>query len=261
MSISGRVAGALSIVSAISLIVAPSAFGQLEASVDAHGGLPAWRSFAGVEFDHTWTSAKGVKKEHQLFDLQSRDGLITSDKYTLGAKSGEVWIKPALDALGGMPPRFYMWTPFYFFGMPFVFADPGAIQEPLGKKTLGGQEYDAVKVTFKKGTGDTPDDFYIAYLEPHSQQLKVVNYVVTFPALRKGKPIEELELNAILFDEWQEVGKLRVPKRASFYDWKDGNIVGQPAAVMEFSNVRFFEKPPDPATFNKPADAISAPLK
>jgi hypothetical protein len=47
---------------------------------------------------------------------------------------GEVWIKPALDALGGTPPRFYMWTPFYFFGMPFVFADPGGqsdVQEGL----------------------------------------------------------------------------------------------------------------------------------
>ncbi len=61
-----------------------------------------------------------------------------------------------------------MWTPFYFFGMPFVFADPGAVHESLGRKSFQGQEYDAVRVTFQKGTGDTPDDFYLLYLDPGS---------------------------------------------------------------------------------------------
>jgi len=64
-----------------------------------------------------------------------------------------------------------MWTPFYFFGMPFVFADPGAIQESLGKKMFQGQEFDAVKITFKKGTGDSSEDFYTAYVDPKSGQL------------------------------------------------------------------------------------------
>ncbi len=103
-----------------------------------------------------------MKKDHQLFDLQTRDGLITSSAYTLGANHGEVWIKPALDALGGTPPRFYIWTPFYFFGMPFVFADPGVVLESLGKRSFGGEKFDAIRVTYKKGTGDSSDDSYIA---------------------------------------------------------------------------------------------------
>jgi hypothetical protein len=134
--------------------------------LDAHGGVAKWKSYGAVEFDLTWTSAKGTKKDHQLFDLRSRAGLITSDKYTLGNSNGEVWIKPGLDALGGTPPRFYMWTPFYFFGMPFVFADPGATAESLGKKSFQGQEYDSFKISFKKGTGDTPDDFYCHLCRP-----------------------------------------------------------------------------------------------
>ncbi|MFN2476407.1 MAG: DUF6503 family protein [Chthoniobacterales bacterium] len=248
-------------IAALSLLAQLSASAQLDRAFEAHGGTAKWKSFGSVQFDQTWTSAKGVKKDHQLFDLHSRDGLITSDAYTLGATKGEVWIKPALDALGGTPPRFYMWTPFYFFGMPFVFADPGVVQESLGKKSFQGQEYDAVKVTFKKGTGDSSDDFYVAYADPQSGQLKLVSYVVTFAALRKDKPIDQLQPHALVFEEWQNAGGLRVPKRASFYNWKNENIEGEPLGVMEFSNVQFSENSPDHAKFQKPADAVIAPLE
>ena len=142
----------------------------------------------GLSTDLTWKSARGERKDHQLFDLRTRTGLITSEKYTLGSNGKEVWIKPGLDALGGTPPRFYMWTPFYFFGMPFVFADPGAKQESLGKKSFRGQEYDAVRITFAKGTGDTSDDYYVAYIDPATAQLKLVYYIVTYPAMRKDRP-------------------------------------------------------------------------
>lgn len=245
---------------ALSLFVAASATAQLEPALKAHGGLEKWRSYGAVEFDHTWTSKRGVKKEHQVFDLRSRDGLITSDNYTLGATGGEVWIKPSLDALGGTPPRFYIWTPFYFFAMPFVLADPGARQESLGKKMFQGREFDAVKVTFEKGTGDSADDSYVAYINPESGELKLVIYVVTYPALRKDKPIDQLKPNALVFEEWQDAGGLRVLKRGSFYDWKNETIEGEPGPVMEFANVQFSDKQPDQSKFGKPADAVIAPL-
>ncbi len=204
---------------------------------------------------------RGTKKDHQLFDLRSREGLITSDKYSLGASKGEVSIKPNPAALGGTPPRFYMWTPFYFFGMPFVFADPGAIQGSAREKSFQGQEYEVVKVTFKKGTGDSPDDFYVAYADPSTGQLKLVAYIATYPSLRKGKPIDELEQHAIVFQEWQEADGLRVPKMAPFYLWKSENIEGEPLATLEFSKVRFSERAPDATNFTKPADAVVAPME
>ncbi len=250
----------LACLSLVFLLIGSSAFAQLDRALEAHGGVTKWKTFASVEFDQTWSSAKGVKKDHQFFDLRSRDGLITSETYTLGTRGGEVWIKPALDALGGTPPRFYMWTPFYFFGMPFVFADPGVVQESLGKKMFQGQEFDAVKVTFKKGTGDSSDDFYTIYLDPKSGQMKLVSYVVTYAALRKDKPMDQLEPHALVFEEWQDANGLRVPKRGKFYNWKNENIEGEPLGVMEFSNVNFSEKAPDAAKFAKPADAVIAPL-
>ena len=159
------------------------ASGQLESCIESHGGLATWKSFGSVRYELTWTSAKGARRDEQMFDLRTRDGLIKSDAYTLGSSGDAVWIQPSLDALGGTPPRFYMWTPFYFFGMPFVFADPGAVHESLGRKSFQDQEYDAVRVTFQKGTGDTPEDFYLLYLDPGSGRLKLASYIVTFPAL------------------------------------------------------------------------------
>ncbi len=249
----------LAVAIALSLGSLTPASAQIDAAVKAHGGLEKWQSYGSVEYDCTFKNAKGTKVDHQLFNLRNRDGLITADAYTLGSSNGEVWIKPALDALGGTPPRFYMWTPFYFFGMPFVFADPGAAHESLGQRSFQGQEYDAVKITYKAGTGDSPDDYYIAYVDPASGQLKLAAYLVTYAALRKDKPMDQLEPHAIVFDEWQDVDGLKVPKSAKYYAWKNDTIEGEALGEMGFSNVKFATGTPDTAKFAKPADAVLAP--
>jgi len=153
-----------------------------------------------------------------------------------------------------------MGTPFYFFGMPFVFADRGAKQESLGKKTFQGKEYEAVKITFAGGTGDTPEDYYVAYIDPATAHLKMVYYVVTYPALRKGRPLAELEPHAIVFDEWQTVDGLLVPKSAPFYHWTGSEIEGKPLGTLLFRAVHFLEEAPAASKFEKPADAVVAPL-
>ena len=256
-----RIGRTLLSTSTVLFALSATAFAQLDRAWEAHGGLAKWKSYGSVEFDLSWSSAKGTKKDHQLFNLRSREGLITGATYSLGASKGEVWIKPNAAALGGTPPRFYMWTPFYFFGMPFVFADPGVMQQALGKKTFQGHEYDAIKVTFKKGTGDSPDDFYVVYVDPSSGQLKLVSYVVTYPMMRKGRPIDQLEQHAIVFQEWQEAEGLTVPKIAPFYIWKNENTEGEPLATLEFSNAHFKENTPEESKFAKPDGAVIAPLE
>ena len=233
----------------------------LDRTFETHGGLPIWRSFRWVDFDLTWKTPQGDRTDRHTFDLRTRDGLIKAEKYMLGASGGEVWIHPNAEALEGTPPRFYMWTPFYFFAMPFVFADEGARQEPLGVKNVGGVDYDAIKITFAPGTGDTPDDFYVAYLERPAGQLKIVSYIVTYPSLRQGKPIEELEQHAIVFDEWQTAFGLSVPSKTRLFNWKNEQIEGEPLGALEFSGVRFSVQEPERDRFKKPEGAVVAPLQ
>ena len=97
-------------------------------------------------------------------------------------------------------------------------------------------------------------------IDPASARLKMVYYVVTYPAMRKGRPVSELEPHAIVFQEWQTVDGLVVPKAAPFYKWTGSDIEGEPLATLEFSSVQFLKQAPDATKFRKPADAIVAPL-
>lgn len=53
----------LACLAALLPVTEPSAFAQLERAFEGHGGVTKWKSFASVEFDQAWTSAKGAKKD------------------------------------------------------------------------------------------------------------------------------------------------------------------------------------------------------
>ncbi len=225
---------------------------ELEQSIDAHGSLETFRAYGTLEYDQTFDlKGKFTLTNHQLIDLKSRNVLITSDDYKLGFDGQEAWIVPNIQALG-IPPRFYASTPFYFFGLPFLFADPGVNTEPLGIKELNGKEYNVVKFTYEQGIGDTPDDDYIAYFDKETNRLEVLTYIVTYPPLMQGKSKDELERHAAVYEEWQQAGGLLVPEKISFYEWKDDNLGGESHGTMVFENILLKGKRPEPSTFTKP---------
>lgn len=176
---------------------------QLDHAIEAHGRLEKFRVFGTVEYDlKNWPFGKNAPlTDHQIIDLQSRTVVIKSDNYTIGFDGNDVWIAPGSKALG-LPARFYAFTPYYFFGLPFLFADAGAQLESLGIKKLDGKEYDVVNVTFGTGVGDTPEDNYIAYFDKDTHQLRLAHYIVTFPLFVEGKQPEQLDRHAIVYDEW-----------------------------------------------------------
>lgn len=229
---------------------------QLESCYREHGGLDRWRFYGAVRYDLTWQMGdRPARVEHHLIALRDRHIVIKSDSYTIGFDGTDCWVAPNLGALQGPPARFWVSTPFYFFGTPFVFADPGVKLESLGSKMYKGREHDVVKVTYKEGIGDTPEDDYVVYVDRLSRQVRLVHYIVTYPALRQGKPIEELERHALVFEEWTEADRLVVPAKGTFYNWKDGDTVGQPIGTVRFDNVKFGRVPPAPSAFQKPAEA------
>ena len=229
---------------------------QLDESYKAHGGLDTFKGYGTLEYDQQM-ELRGIVNlsDNQLFDLQSRKALITSDNYKVGFDGNEAWITPNVEALG-IPPRFYALTPFYFFGLPFLFSDPGANLESLGTKELNGKEYDVVKVTYDAGIGDTPDDDYVAYIDKDTNQIEILHYIVTYPPLMQGKTIDELERHAAVYEEWQEVDGLIVPKKLSFYEWSDDKLGESAVGSMTFEDVSFKKEIPDPKVFLKPEGAI-----
>lgn len=229
----------------------------LATPLQAHGGLEAWRKFRQLTYDLNWTGGSSPMADHQIFDLVTRAGRAQCERYAVGGSFVDgVWVMPNEKALGSMPPRFYLWTPFYFFSLPFVFADPGAMPTGKGVKTVSGVEYDVVEVRYKAGAGDAPDDTYEAYFERKSGRLKMVCYTVSYfdggESARQGRA----RLNAIVYAEWQEVQGLLVPKKATLHEWKDGQPSGASRGEMTFSNVRFAETAPPAGNFEKPAGAV-----
>ena len=80
-------------------------------------------------------------------------------------------VKPGLDALGGIPPRFYMGTPVLLFrGRLFsaIRRHPGVVRQ----EEFRGLDYDVVKITFARATQATPEDYYVAYIDPATGHLK-----------------------------------------------------------------------------------------
>ena len=240
----------------LTLIMAAGAFAQLDEAYEAHGGLQAFRNMGVVEYDTEMELGGGALKisDHQLIDLDSRKVLVTSGGYKIGFDGSEAWILPGMSAFP-IPPRFYAMTPFYFFGLPFLFADPGVNLEPLGTKELGGEQFDAVKVTYDAGVGDTPDDNYVIYMDKDTRRIKLVHYIVTYPPLMDAETVDELERHAAVYDEWQEVNGMLVPKKITFYEWAEDSLNTEPVGYLNFEHVSFSEQNPDPALFSRPEGA------
>ena len=217
-------------------------------SLAAHGGLDKWNSYGTLVFDRM---VNGGVATHTI-DLKSRYEKIVTDASTICYGAEGFWIdtedEKARAQLGGQ--RFYRNLWFYFFGLPFVTADPGANQEILEDATLDGKTYNRIKITFGENVGDAPDDQYILWTDPSSGQLAMINYSVTFG---KGKSESE-KYNAIVFNEWQEANGLIVPKKFTGHVWEDGKL-GKKRYGFEFGNVSFKAEQPDVYFFATPEGA------
>ncbi len=239
----------------------PTAIQQMWA---AHGGLDTWKRQAGVEFTCLFHIGGQPPADRQTFDLRTRNGVIKSTApggYTLGYDGADVWVTPSLESLGGRPARFYMWTPFYFFILPFAMADDGVILTPQEPRTFEGKTYEVVKATYAAGTGDAPEDYYILFLDPETHMLRLAIYIVTYPSLRKTDPeTGRIPESAIAYDTWQTVDGLKLPAKVRFFRWKGDAPDGEPKGTGSFSDVVLSTTPPDPALFQKPPNAVIDPL-
>lgn len=72
----------------------------------------------------------------------------------------------------------------------------------------------------------------------------------------QGKSIDELERHAAVYEEWQEVDGLIVPKKISFYAWSDDKLGESPVGSMSFESVSFKKESPDSSILQKPEGVI-----
>lgn len=230
----------------------PEAF---ERSLAAHGGLEQFKAFRSLEYTlENWPfSQKAPLTDLQRVDLKNRKVLIEGRGYRLGYDGEGVWVENP-KALG-TPAEFYYATPYYFSLVPFVFADPGTRFEDLGMGRLGDREYHSIRVTYESGTGDTPEDYYILYLDPETYVVRMMTYIVSFPAFRQGKAVSELEPHVIVYKDFQEVEGLQMPHEFVFYNWdaEAEDLMEEPRGGAVFSGMKL-SKAEFPAMIFNPSE-------
>lgn len=219
---------------------------ELMKGLDAHGGLEMWQRKKTMEF----SIPKGEEQELHQIDLPSRKVRISHPDYTIGFDGEEVWITPDREAFGQSSPRFYHNLIFYFFACPFVLADPGINYEVLPQRQLNGKTLDAVKVSYNDGVGDAPDDYYIAHFDAETHEMYLLLYTVTYFNQSANE-----NFNALIYDDWTEVGGLKVPQSMKGYKFA-ADTLGEQRYVRPIDRIEISERSLDPSLFEMPEGAV-----
>lgn len=183
--------------------------------LEAHGGKDTWDKMNTLSF----TRGTGVTAENHTVDLKSRRSVIEVEgKYKLGTDGEKIWVSPHRDSFPGKSPRFTHNLHFYFFAVPFVFADPGATVSDGGLKTVDSMEYQVLNVRFGANVGDAPEDQYNMYVDPKTNIVDFITYSVTYFDKSRATRYNALRYN------WEKVNGLLAPKAYDGYKWEQDSL-------------------------------------
>lgn len=190
-------------------------------AIETHGGLAHWYAQGPLAFRFTYTpedTSKPARDTYQIIDTWSSRAYheMASDRtQTFGWDGTKAWSTLPDDKV--ISPRFWSLTPYYFVGVPFVFADEGVQYEMAGEATFEDRTYDLVKVTFGEGVGDAPDDYYVTYIDRESGRIGGVRYIVSYPGFfpEGGHSPEKL----MIYDGEQSVGGVVLPVSFRTFSW------------------------------------------
>lgn len=219
--------------------------------IEATHGADAWRGHEAVSMQgEVIFGGSPAFSGKILFTTDTGRVRMETEDGALAIWDGKTaWVSPADHEMQGA--RFHLLTWPYFLAVPFKLQDPGTELVDLGQYTLGETDYDAAKLTFDAGVGDTPEDWYIVYRDPATNVLHAMAYIVTF-----GKDTEaaEEEPHAIVYTDYREVQGVQVPHMWEFYNWsEEEGVFGDPIGTATLSEVTFLTPAED--AFTVPEDA------
>ena len=168
----------------------PETRATVERMIAAHGGMARWLAAPTISFQRKATFSANPERPWILSETieQGRRRLyqVWPESDTLLASDGtEVW---TVNWQVPFPPRFVAQIGFYFLNMPWITQDAGIVLEESGRgpHPASSAEYIKVAMSFESGTGETPGDRYVLYIEPDSHLLRAIEYHVTYGALLDG---------------------------------------------------------------------------
>ena len=210
---------------------------------EAHGGFDNWTNLKQLSYEYA-----GGKT---LVDLQNRYTRIESEGMTVGFDGQKVWVYPATENADRQRMRYNLM--FYFYAFPFVVGDPGVIYEDLDPIEIKGEIYNAIKISYGDGIGDSPKDNYIILSDQETNQMEWLMYTATFG---RGETSDRYSL--IKYDGWAEHQGVILPGSLQWHQYKDG-LAGDPrGGARVFSNIQVSGEYPAMTNFEAPEGASIA---
>ncbi|WP_299766361.1 DUF6503 family protein [uncultured Dokdonia sp.] len=206
----------------------------------AHGGIQKWNDMNYLSYT--------LGDERHTVDLKSRKTLIQTDKYTLGFDGNKVWLAQDSTYFQPQRARFYHNLMFYFYAMPFVLGDDGITYSDVPALTFEGVSYPGTKISFGSGVGDAPDDEYIVYRNPKTNQMEWLAYTVTY-----GKNEKSDRFNYIKYDQWADIDGVQLPSVLQWYKVEDG-VPTAMSGERTFTAATISKNVPDASKFEKPVN-------
>lgn len=221
----------------------------IAAVLDAHGGIEQWNKMNNLCFE----IKGGTNKETHTVSLKDRKSKVETKKWTIGNDGNDVWLLENEENAYEGNARFYHNLMFYFYAMPFVISDDGIVYTQMeAPMELDGKTYNATKIAYNAGIGDSPKDEYIIFSDPTTNKMEWLGYTVTY-----GKEQQGEDWHYIKYDKWETVNGLLLPKKLTWYNVKD-NKPADERNDLNFDNIIVSETELESSTFSKPEAAIVA---
>ncbi len=214
-------------------------------AMESAGGLDKWYSNGPISFQFDYVPrGKGARRNSsQVVDTWSNKA-VHHDMVDHSAKYGwdgkDAWVTMKDTATFDYNLRFWALTPIFFLAQPFNFDGAGVILEKLDDKTLNNVTYNAVKISFEKGTGDASGDYYINYYDKTTHQLAALRYIVSYPKYFKdgGHSPEKI----MTLGGYKTVNGISLPTSYKTYMTAEDENLGEYVTDITVSNIKFLPK-------------------
>tara|TARA_A100000171_G_scaffold52998_1_gene75239 strand:- start:10121 stop:10933 length:813 start_codon:yes stop_codon:yes gene_type:complete len=216
---------------------------------EAHGGWDTWNKMNNLCFE---MDGRGGTETHTT-DLKNRKAKIEHKDWSIGYDGNEVWLLQNKENAYQGNARFYHNLMFYFYAMPFILGDDGIVYSEVEPTELDGKIYNGIKIGYENGVGDSPEDEYILYFDPETNQMTWLGYTVTY---RSGEESEDWHF--IKYDTWTEVNGLLLPEKLTWYNVKDNKPTDE-RNDLRFDKITISDLKLDADVFAKPEGATVVP--
>lgn len=211
-------------------------------AIEFHGGLEEWWSNGPLYFRFNYQPKPGtgtIRDTYETADYWSsktRHQRVEDQSVEYGWDGEKAWYKPDTAQIP-YNVRFWALTPYYFAGMPFVFADAGVNLSKEDDIQYEEHAHHVVRVTFGEDVGDAPDDYYVLYVHSETFRLSAIRYVVSYPGYFKNGGHSQEKL--MTYEGQQTVNGIIFPVKHKTFMWTAEGEIGEYVTDITLSDLAY----------------------